>query len=82
MQTKKKKGKSVCITINSCKECASRQTEQVFTSDSWEYAEQWYCESKKWKAKTAACGCRVITGYHEMFDADPEIPNWCPKRSK
>jgi hypothetical protein len=57
------------IALTSCTKCEHFKTETIYTSDSWERPEKWFCE-KDPKV--------IIDGYHDTFDKDPGIPKNCP----
>jgi hypothetical protein len=56
------------LPIESCLDCPKLKTEKVYTADSWENVESWFCkEAEKFVAK-----------YHEWPDKKPDVPPWCP----
>ena len=54
--------------INNCSHCPLHRTQPLITSDSWEHASDYYCESNGKK----------IAGYIEWESDMPNIPNCCP----
>ena len=63
----------ILIPLKNCKECNECSQEKVYTPDSFEDVCKWICKKTKHKKNE-------ITGYHELNDPDPSIPEWCPKR--
>ena len=57
------------FVLDSCTKCDGFDTELIYTADSFERPEKWFC-----KKKTGL----VIDGYHDTFDKDPGIPKECP----
>lgn len=58
------------IEIENCSRCPKFRSERHYTSDSWEYAFNWFCDAMDGKK---------IAGYVEHSDEKHiKIPNWCP----
>jgi hypothetical protein len=77
VKTKKQnKMATIKLEIKSCKECPFLETKVVYTSDSWERPEDWFCKKSK-----DAGGLKKIEGYVEWHDK-VKIPEWCPIKEK
>ena len=62
------------LDIKNCKQCPFIDIQRCYTSDSWEHADDWFCE----KADN-----KKISGYVGFFEEDAvEIPSWCPCKTK
>ena len=57
------------IVLESCTKCENFATERVYTADSFDHCEKWFCKKKKGL---------VISRFHDTFDKDPGIPKECP----
>jgi len=57
------------IVLESCTKCEFFDTKTIYTADSFERPEKWFCKKKEGL---------VIDGYHDTFDKDPGIPKECP----
>ena len=59
------------IEIKNCDECPFLRKERFYTSDSFEFAYDWFC--------TATSNEEKIEGYVEWHEEkDVKVPSWCP----
>ncbi len=58
------------MKLKSCSQCGFINVERMYTADSFEFANDWFCKAKDGKK---------IAGYVETFDK-PLVPDWCPLR--
>lgn len=61
----------IILDINNCTECPHHKRSRVYTEDSFEHIEEWFCKKAD----------RKISGYVEWRD-NVAIPNWCPLEVK
>lgn len=57
------------VTLTSCTKCEHWGTKTIYTADSFERPDKWFCKKKEGL---------IIDGYHDTFDKDPGIPEGCP----
>lgn len=65
---------TVYLEITACRNCPHLKREQYLTPDSFDTPEfNWFCEK---------ANHREIAKYVDIWDEDPEIPDWCPLPQK
>lgn len=62
---------SIHLSIENCLECPYCKSKRHWTADSWEHAEDYFCNLKNEKP---------IATYIEWPSEMPEVPDWCPIR--
>jgi hypothetical protein len=68
--------KEVSIKITCCEKCPNVDYIPINTGD-------WFRDDTvKWVCKFSKRKDNVICPYHETFDPNPKIPNWCPIKKK
>jgi hypothetical protein len=61
------------LEIKTCKECPHFEERRMYTADSFEHANDLFCEKENGKK---------IQGYVEWHEEkDVKIPDWCPCRT-
>lgn len=58
------------IEIKSCQECNELQVDRVYTADSWDNLVSWKC----------GLTGKFISKNLDIWDKEPKIPKWCPKK--
>ena len=63
---------TIKLEIQDCSQCPFLERKTVYTSDSFERPEDWFCKKNDNKK---------IAGYVEWHDKTP-VPDWCPIKTK
>jgi hypothetical protein len=70
------------IQINSCKDCPHCKVTRLYTEDSWEHAEDYWCKGVKatplHERGRESLPYKLIRGYVEWDSEIPAPPRWCP----
>jgi len=62
------------MVIEKCTQCTHCVVKPMYTADSWERANDWFCAKDMTSEEP-----RKIQGYVEWMDK-VEVPTWCPLR--
>lgn len=70
------------LKIDKCSECPHCKITRLYTGDSWEHAEDYWCKATpdvpKNERGRSALPFKLISGYVEWNDEIPSPPEWCP----
>lgn len=70
------------IQIDSCKDCPHCKVTRLYTEDSWEHAEDFWCmavvDNPHYERGRESLPYKLIRGYVEWDSEIPKPPVWCP----
>jgi len=70
------------LSINKCSECPNCKVTRLYTEDSWEHAEDYWCTAVAAKPMNEHgrdnLPYKLIRGYVEWSSEIPAPPEWCP----
>lgn len=73
---------TIQLKINKCSECPNCKVTRLYTEDSWEHAEDYWCKATPAppynERGRSALPFKLIEGYVEWHDEIPTPPEWCP----
>ena len=73
---------TIQLKIKNCSECPYCKITRLYTEDSWEHAQDYWCEltpaAPKNERGRSSVPFRLIAGYVEWNDETPTPPEWCP----
>lgn len=76
------------LEVKDCQDCPNCKRTKYYTEDSWEHAEDFWCtlvaadNTKDRDPQRHGMVYKKIAGYVEWRKEMPEVPEWCPIRSK
>ena len=76
---------TITMEVKKCSECPKCKVTRLYTEDSWEHADDYWCTATPAESITkqgrSALPFRLIKGYVEWASEIPDVPEWCPLAS-